>query len=288
MSLAVKEDGYPVEDFAFYTAQSRGEGDLLLPTFTRGAEWITVTAGSVEFSFGTERVTAVAGDILYLPPMTVLSAYSVGGASIRRAVFDMSLVSEHLAEFDRELLTIFLIRKTHHYTRFYAGSRVTEQLSEAFDRLYNEWAMKEICFRLTVVAALSEMMAVTLRAFVDEEYLDDRTAYKNVLRLRPVMDYIEENKRKRIYIHELSVLTALSEDHFEKLFRATVGRTPFEYIQYVRMNEALCRLVATEDSVAKVASASGFSGGTYFARLFTEAMGVSPRDYRESAKPAKM
>lgn len=288
MSLAVKEDGYPVEDFAFYTAQSRGEGDLLLPTFTRGAEWITVIAGSVEFSFGTERVTAVAGDILYLPPMTVLSAYSVGGASIRRAVFDMSLVSEHLAEFDRELLTIFLIRKTHHYTRFYAGSRVTEQLSEAFDRLYNEWAMKEICFRLTVVAALSEMMAVTLRAFVDEEYLDDRTAYKNVLRLRPVMEYIEENKRKRIYIHELSVLTALSEDHFEKLFRATVGRTPFEYIQYVRMNEALCRLVATEDSVAKVASASGFSGGTYFARLFTEAMGVSPRDYRESAKPAKM
>lgn len=288
MSLAVKEDGYPVSDFAFYTAQSRGEGDLLLPTFTRGAEWITVTAGSVEFSFGTERVTAVAGDILYLPPMTVLSAYSVGGASIRRAVFDMSLVSEHLAEFDRELLTIFLIRKTHHYTRFYAGSRVTEQLSEAFDRLYNEWAMKEICFRLTVVAALSEMMAVTLRAFVDEEYLDDRTAYKNVLRLRPVMEYIEENKRKRIYIHELSVLTALSEDHFEKLFRATVGRTPFEYIQYVRMNEALCRLVATEDSVAKVASASGFSGGTYFARLFTEAMGVSPRDYRESAKPAKM
>ena len=288
MSLAVKEDGYPVEDFAFYTAQSRGEGDLLLPTFTRGAEWITVIAGSVEFSFGTERVTAVAGDILYLPPMTVLSAYSVGGASIRRAVFDMSLVSEHLAEFDRELLTIFLIRKTHHYTRFYAGSRVTEQLSESFDRLYNEWAMKEICFRLTVVAALSEMMAVTLRAFVDEEYLDDRTAYKNVLRLRPVMEYIEENKRKRIYIHELSVLTALSEDHFEKLFRATVGRTPFEYIQYVRMNEALCRLVATEDSVAKVASASGFSGGTYFARLFTEAMGVSPRDYRESAKPAKM
>lgn len=288
MSLVVKEDGYPVEDFAFYTAQSRGEGDLLLPTFTRGAEWITVIAGSVEFSFGTERVTAVAGDILYLPPMTVLSAYSVGGASIRRAVFDMSLVSEHLAEFDRELLTIFLIRKTHHYTRFYAGSRVTEQLSEAFDRLYNEWAMKEICFRLTVVAALSEMMAVTLRAFVDEEYLDDRTAYKNVLRLRPVMEYIEENKRKRIYIHELSVLTALSEDHFEKLFRATVGRTPFEYIQYVRMNEALCRLVATEDSVAKVASASGFSGGTYFARLFTEAMGVSPRDYRESAKPAKM
>ena len=288
MSLAVKEDGYPVEDFAFYTAQSRGEGDLLLPTFTRGAEWITVIAGSVEFSFGTERVTAVAGDILYLPPMTVLSAYSVGGASIRRAVFDMSLVSEHLAEFDRELLSIFLIRKTHHYTRFYAGSRVTEQLSEAFDRLYNEWAMKEICFRLTVVAALSEMMAVTLRAFVDEEYLDDRTAYKNVLRLRPVMEYIEENKRKRIYIHELSVLTALSEDHFEKLFRATVGRTPFEYIQYVRMNEALCRLVATEDSVAKVASASGFSGGTYFARLFTEAMGVSPRDYRESAKPAKM
>ena len=288
MSLAVREDSYPVEDFAFYTAQSRGEGDLLFPTFTRGAEWIAVTSGSVEFSFGTERVTAVAGDILYLPPMTVLSAYSTGGASIRRAVFDMSLVSQHLAEFDRELLAIFLIRKTHHYTHFYAGSRVTEQLSEAFDRLYNEWSMKEICFRLTVVAALSEMMAITLRAFVEEEYLDDRTAYKNVLRLRPVMEYIDKNRRKRIFIHELSALTALSEDHFEKLFRVTVGRTPFEYMQYVRMNDALCRLVATEDSVARVAKESGFSGGTYFARLFAEAMGVSPRDYRESLKARKM
>ena len=287
MSLAVREDSYPVEDFAFYTVQSRGEGDVLSPTFTRGAEWIAVTSGSVEFSFGTERVTADAGDILYLPPMTVLSAYCIGGASFRRAVFDMSLVSQHLAEFDRELLAIFLIRKTHHYTRFYAGSRVAEQLSEAFDRLYNEWAMKEICFRLTVVAALSELMAITLRAFVEEEYLDDRTTYKNVLRLRPVMEYIDKNRRKRIFIHELSALIALSEDHFEKLFRVTVGRTPFEYIQYVRMNEALCRLVATEDSVARIAKETGFSGGTYFARLFDEAMGVSPRDYREAIKAIK-
>ena len=287
MSLAVREDSYHVEDFAFYTVQSRGEGDVLSPTFTRGAEWIAVTSGSVDFSFGTERVTAVAGDILYLPPMTVLSAYSIGGASFRRAVFDMSLVSQHLAEFDRELLAIFLIRKTHHYTRFYAGSRVTEQLSEAFDRLYNEWAMKEICFRLTVVAALSELMAITLRAFVEEEYLDDRTTYKNVLRLRPVMEYIDKNRRSRIFINELSALVALSEDHFEKLFRVTVGRTPFEYIQYVRMNEALCRLVATEDSVARIAKETGFSGGTYFARLFDEAMGVSPRDYREAIKASR-
>lgn len=282
MCLKMKDDVYPVEDFAFTILQSRGEGLLLPPTFTRGAQWITVTSGTVELFFGTERVTATAGDVIYLPPRTVLHAEAVGTASIRRAVFDMQLVSQYLAEFDRELLSIFTIRKKHHYTRFYAGSRVTEQLSEAFDRLYGEWSAKEICFRLTVVAALSEMMAVTLRAFVDEEYLDDRTTYKNVLRLRPVMEYVDEHRQKRIFIRELAELTQLSEDHFEKLFRLTVGRTPLEYLHYVRMNEALCRLVATEDSLAKIAKESGFSGGTYLSRLFTEIFNISPREYRET------
>lgn len=282
MCLKMKDDVYPVEDFFFYMTQSRGEGVLLPPTFTRGAQWITVTSGTVSFFFGTESVTATAGDVIYLPPMTVLHAEAVSGASLRRAVFDMQLVSQYLAEFDRELLSIFTIRKKHHYTRFFAGSHVAEQLSEAFDRLCGEWAAKEICFRLTVVAALSEMMAMTLRAFVDEEYLDDRTTYKNVLRLRPVMDYIDENRKKRIFIRELADLTQLSDDHFEKLFRQTVGRTPLEYIHYVRMNEALCRLIATGDSLARVAKDSGFSGGTYLSRLFTETFKMSPREYREA------
>ena len=78
------------------------------------------------------------------------------------------------------------------------------------------------------------------------------------------------------------------QHHFEKLFRTAMGRTPLEYVGFVRLCRAMELLIHTDDSVTRIARAAGFSGSTFFTRRFTEVVGLSPQEYRRAAKPNKI
>ena len=250
-----------------------------------GAQLIHVLRGKVSFRFGIHSLCAATDDIFYLPPGTVMSAVGEGYAVIHRAVFDVAEVGEEADGFDSELLSIHAMRHKHSAVRFSREHPLHGYLAEALRKLYDEWQTKDVCYRLAIKATVFEMMASILRAFAAEQYLDDRTAYKNMQRLRPVVDYVDLHYAEKIYVRDLSALTDVSEDHFEKLFRTAMGRTPLEYVGYIRLCRALELLIHTRDSVTKVARAAGFSGSTFFTRRFTEVVGISPQEYRRAACP---
>jgi AraC family transcriptional regulator len=71
--------------------------------------------------------------------------------------------------------------------------------------------------------------------------------------------------------------------HLHRAFRRVVGETPKQYTQRVRLERAAARLVATRDSVLRVALAAGFASHEVFARAFRRRFGCSPAKYRRVA-----
>jgi AraC family transcriptional regulator len=71
--------------------------------------------------------------------------------------------------------------------------------------------------------------------------------------------------------------------HLHRAFRRLVGETPKQYTQRVRLERAAARLVATNDSVLRVALATGFASHEVFARAFRRRFGCSPATYRRRA-----
>ncbi|MFV0341899.1 MAG: helix-turn-helix transcriptional regulator [Anaerocolumna sp.] len=52
----------------------------------------------------------------------------------------------------------------------------------------------------------------------------------NITGIKIIMEYIQENYRKKLYINELATQVNMSVDNYYKFFRKATGRTPTEYI----------------------------------------------------------
>lgn len=63
-------------------------------------------------------------------------------------------------------------------------------------------------------------------------------------------------------------------------FRAACGVPPKEYIMALRLQRAMALLRTTEDSVAEIATACGFSCANYFIKAFAGRIGTTPLRYR--------
>ncbi len=271
----------PIDGFPFFVTSESGAGILVPPVTYHLAQLILVRRGDVTLSVGTACHSASKGDVLYIPENTLTIVESESPAAIRRLVFHSEIPVSDIPDFERGLLKIRDFKYRHKAIRYPSVSETALSLSRIADRIYEEWQSREIFFRLTIRALLSEAAAVMLRDFAEQSYREERTAYKNVLRLSPALAYMDAHLADKIYVQELAKETLLSPDHFEKLFRETLGLPPMEYLLHIRMNLAVGMLIRGSDSVTRIARLSGISGSTYFTRRLSEALGRSPTEIRE-------
>lgn len=72
----------------------------------------------------------------------------------------------------------------------------------------------------------------------------------------------------------------LSVRSLNRRFKHAVGRSPMQYLQQVRIENA-CELLKTSNlSIAEVAYSVGYPDNSYFSALFRKAMSVTPKEYR--------
>jgi AraC family transcriptional regulator len=106
-------------------------------------------------------------------------------------------------------------------------------------------------------------------------------------RLRAVGEYIEEHLDARPSLEQLAAVARLSPYHFARQFRAATGLAPHQYVILRRVERAKQLLQAATDlSLAEVALHAGFSGQSVFCLHFKRLVGVTPRQFRMSARTA--
>jgi len=99
---------------------------------------------------------------------------------------------------------------------------------------------------------------------------------------RRAMAYVHEHYAESITRDELAASLGVSGDHLTRFFHEETGLTLTGYLRRVRIRRAKELLAEGEKSVTEVALAVGFSDSNYFARLFRQETGQSPRDYQRS------
>ena len=127
-------------------------------------------------------------------------------------------------------------------------------------------------------------MTALLRYYCGTRDELDRMIYHNVMRLRPVIEYISGHYAEKIYIESLSDMITVSPDYFTKMFKDSIGKTPIDYINALRINHALKLLLLTDTPINEISDAVGFSGPNYFHKIFKQYMVTSPLSYRKSRK----
>jgi len=99
-------------------------------------------------------------------------------------------------------------------------------------------------------------------------------------RVAAVIRHLETRYHQPWSLADLAGLADLSPFHFLRVFRATAGQTPHQYVLRARLRAAAVTLATTPTPVTEVALASGFEDLSNFIRTFRSEFGVAPTGYR--------
>jgi AraC family transcriptional regulator len=106
-------------------------------------------------------------------------------------------------------------------------------------------------------------------------------------RLRAVVEYIEEHLDDAPTLEQMAAVAHLSVYHFGRQFKAATGLPPHQYVIARRIERAKQFLREGDDlSLAEVAAHAGFSDQSQLSHHFKRLAGVTPRQFRMSARIA--
>jgi AraC-like DNA-binding protein len=90
----------------------------------------------------------------------------------------------------------------------------------------------------------------------------------------------------RAGVARLLALAHVSAAHLSRSMRRHYGMTPSEFVADLRLQQASTMLATTTRQITDIAHTCGFGSTSYFSRRFRAAHGVTPRQFRYSARHA--
>lgn len=98
--------------------------------------------------------------------------------------------------------------------------------------------------------------------------------------LLPAVKYIDENFQNSDFSLEAACKAAhISRTYFNKLFKASYGITPTEYINKMKLSRAKCLLKNKSYTRNEIALLCGFDDVKYFYTFFKKQTGMTPNQY---------
>lgn len=98
-----------------------------------------------------------------------------------------------------------------------------------------------------------------------------------------VLDYMAENFGQPIQIENMAQEAGLSASHFARLFKQTVGETPYKFLMQYRVERAGEMLRDPAYTMIDIALVCGFSDQPHFTRTFKQIKGQTPKQWRAQA-----
>ena len=100
--------------------------------------------------------------------------------------------------------------------------------------------------------------------------------------LSQVLDYIDTYLEQNIKLADLAQLLNMSQFHFSRLFKQSIGITPHQYLSQQRVERAKKLLKKTDRLIIDIALECGFSSHSHLSKKFRQLTGMTPKVYRLS------
>lgn len=100
-------------------------------------------------------------------------------------------------------------------------------------------------------------------------------------RVSVIRKYIAKHYAEQITMEQLARLTGMTPEGLTRFFHQRTGKTPSRFIIDYRIGIAAQLLQTTEKPISEISFSCGFNTLSHFNRLFKEAKGCTPREFRE-------
>lgn len=129
------------------------------------------------------------------------------------------------------------------------------------------------CFDECAVIFLKIVQAIAAHVGAKAPAAEETVAERLKARLDTVSDF-------SLSFDEILRELPYTKSHLIRLFRASYGITPYEYLLRRKLEYARLLLENTSMSISEISERLSFSGPHYFSSFFARRVGASPKEYR--------
>ncbi|HHV95018.1 MAG TPA: helix-turn-helix transcriptional regulator [Clostridiaceae bacterium] len=119
-----------------------------------------------------------------------------------------------------------------------------------------------------------EVLAEALRLYL----IDNKYFQKPKIEIYKILNYISDNIQRSIRLEELSKMCGYNSQYFIRLFKSSIGLTPYQYIINCRMKKAV-QLLKQNTPITYIAEQTGYKDIKAFSRAFKMYFKVPPSEY---------
>ncbi|QLC25743.1 helix-turn-helix transcriptional regulator [Parasphingopyxis algicola] len=197
---------------------------------------------------------------------------------VRSRVIVITILPDELRRFaERELGMLLTDRQLNDQPQF-EDADITAAAELLLDALQSRETGSEVMYE-----SLARVFVVKLLQKYGEEQ-DADIAFSRAFTARHykrVLDFIAAHYGRSIAIEDMAREAGLSESHFARLFKRTIGDTPYQFLMRYRVERAEEMVADRDRRLIDIALACGFSDQAHFSRLFKQFTGETPSQRRK-------
>ncbi|AQS53718.1 Bifunctional transcriptional activator/DNA repair enzyme AdaA [Jeotgalibaca dankookensis] len=155
-------------------------------------------------------------------------------------------------------------------------------INELFNIILLE-AKRNLDSNADITKNLLEVLLVYLNRNNSIEFnkTDQSVVNKNISLIK---HHIDNNFQDSLTLDDLATIGHMNKYYLAHTFKSTLGMSPIEYLNEVRINRSRYLLGSTDHPISMIAGFAGFSSPSYFSQSFKRKTGYTPIQYRTLQK----
>ena len=133
---------------------------------------------------------------------------------------------------------------------------------------------------LMVIGTLYQFLGYILenKLFENVRIISQKDSRK-IEHLKKALEVIENHYADCITLEDLAQAAGMNSKYFCRYFKDMTHRTPVDYLNYYRIEQACFKLVTSNESIADIGLSCGFNDVSYFIKTFKKYKGMTPKKY---------
>ncbi len=190
-------------------------------------------------------------------------------------VFDFNILRQ------RSFLTDSFLKKIAHQkisiNPVHNRSCITSPLITMFEAIRSEAEGYELSVLGSLLLFFAALQQNECYSEAEESELKSQ---KSIEQLKASLELIVTDYAKPLTLQELSRVCGLSPKYFCRFFQEYTNRTPIDYLNYYRIEQACYQISQSEDTLTDIAFRCGFNDFSYFIKTFKKYKGITPKKYQ--------
>ncbi len=230
--------------------------------------------GRSKYFIDSEIYVLSEGDIIFVPKGHFHKTGDYRAEPSERLLlqFDDDFIGEEYQEYIKDLEKNKLIR---------VPADKLYRIKDIFSKIEHEQRHKSKGYSKLQRLYLKELLVLIARYRSSDTNTELISSYKII---QDAAKFINENYYQDLSLNFIAAKYALSRSYFSRLFKEVTGFGFSEYLNITRVSAAEKMLCQNDASITEVAAACGFNDSNYFAAVFKNLKGITPKKFSMTNK----